>query len=291
MFGVEVQIVQAHVRLVLPLFEEVNGLVDGDPVNPGEKAGVTFERFERLISLDECLLREVVGVFVIGGHMVNGGVDALLITAHQPVICLQVPAFGALDQPLLHLRITVRRRGDRSEGSFLEHVGVHGTVIKPPARSFVAPKIPSAQSMPADFPFQAGTPDIAAPFRETDESRRTSRREPRTCPASRPRAPNFRLPTARSAFATPPGPRRPIAPAPGAPATSTFRWPGPCPVTCRPRSPPRTGQGNRHKSGKPSPAPDRNGVTPHAPSERRRTARPPSRTTARTVQRSSSQGP
>src|SRR5213082_3579737 len=288
MFGVEVQIVQAHVRLVLPLFEEVNVLVDGDPVNPGEKAGVTLERFERLISLDERLLRKVVGVFVVGRHMVNGGVDALLITAHQPVICLQVTAFGALDQPLLHLRIIVQRRCD---GSFLQQVGVHGTVIKPPTRSFVAPKIPSKRSKPAGFPFRAGMPDIAAPFRETDESRRASRRERRICPATRPRAPDFPLPTARSAFATPPGPGRPTAPVPGAPATSTFRWPGPCPVTCRPTTPPRTSQGNRHKSGKPFPAPDRNGVTPRAPSGRRRTARHPSRTTARTVRRSSSQGP
>src|SRR5881227_1077884 len=56
MFGVEIQVVQTHVRLVLPLLEEVDGLVDRDPVNPGEEAGIALERFERLISLDEGLL-------------------------------------------------------------------------------------------------------------------------------------------------------------------------------------------------------------------------------------------
>src|SRR2546425_3286102 len=78
-FSVKVQVVQTQVSLVLALLEEVDRFVHRDPVNPGEKARISFERLERLERLDERFLCQVVRVLVIRRHVVDGGVDALLV--------------------------------------------------------------------------------------------------------------------------------------------------------------------------------------------------------------------
>ena len=49
---------------------------------------------EGLKGLDEGLLRQVVGVLVVGRHVVNGGVDSLLVAAHQFVVGLQIALAG-----------------------------------------------------------------------------------------------------------------------------------------------------------------------------------------------------
>ena len=109
MLGVEINVVQAHVRPVLALLEEIDGLVDRNPVKPRVKAGPALEAFQRLKGLDERLLRQIVGVLVIRGHVVKRRVDALLITLHQFVVGLQIaPARGAHQIILIHRRGRLR---------------------------------------------------------------------------------------------------------------------------------------------------------------------------------------
>src|SRR5262245_47169259 len=83
MLSIEIQIVQTHVSAVLPLLEEIDRLVDRNSIHPGKEAGISLERFQGLERLDEGLLREVVGVLVIGSHVINRRVNALLIAVDQ----------------------------------------------------------------------------------------------------------------------------------------------------------------------------------------------------------------
>lgn len=55
-FGVEVEVVEAEGGFILPLFEEVDGFVDCDSVDPCEEAGVAFEGFDGLEGFDEGVL-------------------------------------------------------------------------------------------------------------------------------------------------------------------------------------------------------------------------------------------
>ncbi len=43
MLGVEIQVIQAQMDAVLALFEEINRLIDRNPVKPGVKTGAAFE--------------------------------------------------------------------------------------------------------------------------------------------------------------------------------------------------------------------------------------------------------
>ena len=98
MLGVEVQVVQAEMMPVLALLEKINRLVDGDAVKPGVKTGAAFEGGQRLISLDEGFLREVVGILVIAGHVINRGVDAFLIAPDQLIVSAKIFALSAFYQ-------------------------------------------------------------------------------------------------------------------------------------------------------------------------------------------------
>ena len=95
---VEIQVIQAEMKLVLPLFEEVNGLVDGNPVKPGIKTGAALEGFKRRKRLDKGFLGEIVGVLVIGRHVVNCGVNSLLITLYQIIVRREIAIPRALHQ-------------------------------------------------------------------------------------------------------------------------------------------------------------------------------------------------
>src|SRR6266404_6094017 len=110
MFSVEVQVVQAYLGLVLALFEEVDGLVDSDAIDPGVKAGTAFEGLEGPKCFYEGLLGQVIGIFVIRGHVVNGRVNALLVTPNQLVVSRQVATTRPFDQVLLGRRLNRSRR-------------------------------------------------------------------------------------------------------------------------------------------------------------------------------------
>ena len=80
---------------------EVDGVVDGDPVEPGEEGRVALELVDLAEGLDEGFLRQVGGVLVVRGHVVDGGVDAFLILPNKSVASLHVPFSGAAHELLL----------------------------------------------------------------------------------------------------------------------------------------------------------------------------------------------
>ena len=65
MLRVEIKVVQAHFGLVLALLQEINRLVNGNPVDPGIETGAALERFQRVKALDERLLCQVIRILVI----------------------------------------------------------------------------------------------------------------------------------------------------------------------------------------------------------------------------------
>ena len=85
MLRIEVQIIEAQVNLIFAAFQEVDRFIDRDAVDPGKKARIALEIRQCFVRLDESFLREVIGVLVIGRHMVNRGVDAFLITLDKSI--------------------------------------------------------------------------------------------------------------------------------------------------------------------------------------------------------------
>ena len=81
---------------VLPLFEEVQGLVNRNAIDPSVETAIAFERFQNAISLDEGLLHEVVGVFVVGGHVIDRRVNTPLVTPDQLIISNNILTLSAL---------------------------------------------------------------------------------------------------------------------------------------------------------------------------------------------------
>ena len=114
-----------HLQPVPALLEEIDGLVDRDPVNPSVETRPALERAQCLVAFNERLLRQVVGVLVIGRHVVNRGVDAFLIAAHQFVVSRHVAGPGALDQRPFMLRFPGGGSGRRRRSGLFKDVGVH----------------------------------------------------------------------------------------------------------------------------------------------------------------------
>ena len=75
----------------LSLFKKVDRFVDRNPVKPGIKTGAAFEGFQCPKRLDERFLREVIGVLVIGCHVINRRVNTFPIKPHKLVVSLQIP--------------------------------------------------------------------------------------------------------------------------------------------------------------------------------------------------------
>jgi hypothetical protein len=80
------------------LFQEIYRLVYRNAVNPGIETGPPFERPQCLKRLDERFLRQIIRVLVVGRHVIDGGVNPLLITAHQIIVGRHVAVARALHQ-------------------------------------------------------------------------------------------------------------------------------------------------------------------------------------------------
>ncbi|MFM1942781.1 MAG: hypothetical protein RI897_1763 [Verrucomicrobiota bacterium] len=91
MFDPCIYIIDAEVVAVAFSFFEVERSIDGDAVDPGKEAGLALEGGEGLEGFDERLLGEVVCVFVVSGDLVDRAIDALLISAYERIVGLEVP--------------------------------------------------------------------------------------------------------------------------------------------------------------------------------------------------------
>src|SRR5436190_24150777 len=100
MLRIEIEIIQADLGFVSALLKEIDGLIDRYPVNPRIKARAPFKRFQGLESFNKSFLGKVIGILVIGSHVVNSGVYALLITPHELVISGQIALPGTFHQQL-----------------------------------------------------------------------------------------------------------------------------------------------------------------------------------------------
>src|SRR4051812_26403549 len=98
MFSVEVQVVETQIDLVLSALEKINGFIDSNAVNPRKKAGIPFEIFKGFIGFDETFLGEVIGVLVIGRHVVNSRERAFLVPPNQVVERRVISFLRSLDK-------------------------------------------------------------------------------------------------------------------------------------------------------------------------------------------------
>ena len=65
------------------LLEEVQGLIEGDSVEPRGDLRLATEAFDSLPGLDEDVLHEVIGVVVVVDHTAYLPVDLLRVEAHD----------------------------------------------------------------------------------------------------------------------------------------------------------------------------------------------------------------
>lgn len=91
MFRIEIQVVEAQMDFILSALEKVDRFVDRDAVNPGEEARVALEVAQGFVRLDESFLRQVIGVLVIGRHVINRRIDALLVALNECIECGVIP--------------------------------------------------------------------------------------------------------------------------------------------------------------------------------------------------------
>jgi hypothetical protein len=93
----------------------VNGRVVRDAVNPGRELVLGAVATERVVDLDEDLLREVERRVVVADHAVDVGHDGALIAAHQLFEAVLATREGAHDQ------LGISRRGDCRGNSVCVH--------------------------------------------------------------------------------------------------------------------------------------------------------------------------
>ena len=73
-------------RTILPLFQEVDRFVHRDAVNPRVKARIALKGFQGGITLYKRFLRQIIGILMVGRHVVDRGVNSLLIAANKFVV-------------------------------------------------------------------------------------------------------------------------------------------------------------------------------------------------------------
>ena len=99
MFYLQVHIIEAEmIGPAATFFEEVNGQVDRNPINPSVERGIPLEAFQSLESSYETLLGEIVSVFMTGSHVVQSCVDPLVIAGYELVEGSKVTLLRSLYQ-------------------------------------------------------------------------------------------------------------------------------------------------------------------------------------------------
>jgi hypothetical protein len=80
---------------------QADGRVDRDPIEPGEKLGISFEAVQRLVSMQKRFLNHILSVFRAIDQSIHRVEKPILVTADQLTEgrCLAFPAL--LDESLL----------------------------------------------------------------------------------------------------------------------------------------------------------------------------------------------
>ena len=95
--NVRIYIIQAHLLATAALFDEIDGPIDRDRVQPSRETGVSAKSVDRSVGFREDFLQKVVRVFVIGGHIVDQSVNPRRVADHEIVKCRRVSLASAGD--------------------------------------------------------------------------------------------------------------------------------------------------------------------------------------------------
>ena len=95
---VAVGIVEARVLPAVPFLKKIDRHVDGDRVHPGVEARFSAEIADRAVGLGEDILKQIVGVLVVGGHVVDQTIEPGTVSHHQLIECRRIPSLGSGDQ-------------------------------------------------------------------------------------------------------------------------------------------------------------------------------------------------
>ena len=99
-------IVEAYTATAFPFFQEVESQIHRDLVDPGVKCRVTLEFSQRLIGAGENFLQKVVGVLLVGRHVVNQAVKFVAVFEDEGIESPRVPLLGARNEFLVGVRRT-----------------------------------------------------------------------------------------------------------------------------------------------------------------------------------------
>src|SRR5690606_16136164 len=64
-------------------FEEVKAFIDGDPIEPGKQAGISFKFADIFKGFNKGVLKYVIGIFVDDHHLSDNAIDPHLIIFYQ----------------------------------------------------------------------------------------------------------------------------------------------------------------------------------------------------------------
>ena len=96
-----IEVIEAHPCPPFALLEEVEGEVGGDLVNPGIEGGIAAKFPQRLIGSGENFLQQIVGVLLVGGHVVYQTVKLVAILQDQGIEGAGVALLGARHEVLV----------------------------------------------------------------------------------------------------------------------------------------------------------------------------------------------
>ena len=96
-----VHIIQAQLKSAAAFFEEIQGHVHGNGMNPGVKRGFAAEPANRFVSFGENVLQKVVRVLVVGRHVVDQPVEPWRIFDHEIIERAGIACLRALYQLLV----------------------------------------------------------------------------------------------------------------------------------------------------------------------------------------------
>ena len=91
-------VIEAHGLTAVPFFQEIDAHVHRDGVHPGVETGFSLKSLDGPVGLGKHLLQQVVGVLVVGGHVVHQAVKPGIIAPDQIIKRLWVAGLCAGNQ-------------------------------------------------------------------------------------------------------------------------------------------------------------------------------------------------
>ena len=109
--NVEVHIIQTVLLLSIALFEEIQGHVDRDGIDPRVECGLPLKADQRPVGLGKDVLKQVIGVLMIGRHVVDQPIKLGAVLPHQIIKSGGIPPSGALNQPFVFVNLAFDGHG------------------------------------------------------------------------------------------------------------------------------------------------------------------------------------